>query len=537
MHPPPEASSRTNRNESQAASSPVWRRGAGAGVIALLAGAPASASDPLSFAMHRVSVSPEEADVDRYRFAELPSISDLLLVDDGSGVMVDAVMVAYATNANEMIVGVDAGHMDVYRTTLFLESGLLHQEWVSSNTSMEPIFSSVLPAISDDGTRVTFMSTGGAWRFVSGVADAGNEQGRSDFDLFLWDIQAPGDSHSPVTINNAGDTMVGGSGRAISGDGKYVAFVSSAEHPALPPSEVDNSDIFRRNIDSETTELVSVNSLEDDGSPSISADGRFVAFGSKTLKADDFGGGAGPQTDPDPNGTTTDIFLADMDEPDPDSRISAVSVTDASGGDVTGNGRSALCEISQSGEFVAFVSLASDLDAETTDDNGAPNVGLPDVYLRSCPGGDCASGDSVLVSVDDATLSAPPEASGAQFTPIAIYENPTTNIVAVAFSSLAPLATDDDPPEDPKWDLFVRVMNRSNPACGETYLVSRSMNGGSARHASFSPSIAGVTAADGANTRLFIAFSSWADDLTPGDENGAKDIFVADMTVATPTCP
>jgi len=294
MHPPPEASSSTNRNESQAASSPVWRRGAGAGVIALLAGTPASASDPSSFAMHRVSVSPEEADVDRYRFAELPSISDLLLVDDGSGVMVDAVMVAYATNANEMIVGVDDGYMDVYRTTLFLDSGVLSHTLVSDDQPGQ-LRGSVAPAISSDGAQLVFRSTSPAsWFGISGVSDNNFSENQSAWDIFHWDENGGNPPFSPVTINNAGDTMVRGSGRAISGDGKYVAFVSSAEDDSAGgfPSSLEGSDIFRRNIYGEITELVSVNSSKADGSPSISAGGRFVAFGSATAKAPGFGGDA-----------------------------------------------------------------------------------------------------------------------------------------------------------------------------------------------------------------------------------------------------
>jgi len=542
MHPPPEASSRTNRNQSHKGQTLNPGLVASAAGMALLTAAAASAQ--VTVTIRRVSVSPLEASTDLYRFAELPSIS--AVTGDPA-----ALLIAYATNANEMIPSdpnTDHGQMDVYRTRMVLGSGGPSHTWASQNTSMDPGFGSSFPSISDDGARIAFQSTGDAFNFsIAGVTDSGFQQNRSAMDVYLWDAAT---GISPVSVNADGTAMASGSSPAISGNGDFVVFASGAGTAfGIPPTEAGDTDIFRYDVTGGSTQLVSPGSDEGDGTPAASFDGRFVAFASETAKGSDFGGGAEPGVNTDPNNTSAtdlgaDIFLADMNDPLAPI-IRGVSVTDADGR-ITGNDVSRLPAISETGAFVAFVSLASDLDAQTTDENSSP-----DVYCRSCPlvstpegtsdSRDCLLGQTWLVSVGDAG-AAPSEASGANWTRPAIYENTETGIVAIAFSSLAPLTADDnDPIDDPKWDLFVRVMSQRDPACGQTYLVSRADGGGSANYASFSPAITGIT--DNGQTTLFIAFASWATDMTDEtdpdeapDENDAKDIFLAELTVPTPTC-
>jgi serralysin len=89
-----------------------------------------------------------------------------------------------------------------------------------------------------------------------------------------------------VSVDSAGNQAIGNSvSPSISADGRFVAFESNASN--LVPGDTNNKDdIFVRDVLTNTTTRVSVNSAGNQGNsgfslfPSISADGRFVAFDS-----------------------------------------------------------------------------------------------------------------------------------------------------------------------------------------------------------------------------------------------------------------
>src|SRR5262249_30552769 len=135
---------------------------------------------------------------------------------------------------------------------------------------------------------------------------------------------------------------------SVSADGRYVAFVSSA--PDLVPGDTNGTgDVFVRDLKAGTTTLVSVNSAgtasgnRASQSPSISAAGRYVAFVSfaTDLVANDANG-------------TGDVFVRDLWT----GTTTLVSVNQA--GTASANGNSANPVISADGSHVAFVSLATD---------------------------------------------------------------------------------------------------------------------------------------------------------------------------------
>ena len=71
---------------------------------------------------------------------------------------------------------------------------------------------------------------------------------------------------------------------SISADGRYVAFVSSADN-LVPGDTNSRADVFVRDRQTETTTRVSLDSTGNEGNglsnrPNISADGRYVAFSS-----------------------------------------------------------------------------------------------------------------------------------------------------------------------------------------------------------------------------------------------------------------
>ncbi|TAG85260.1 MAG: calcium-binding protein, partial [Oscillatoriales cyanobacterium] len=89
-----------------------------------------------------------------------------------------------------------------------------------------------------------------------------------------------------VSVDSAGNQGNGSSYYpSISADGRFVAFDSSASNLVPGDNTTNSSDIFVRDTLTNTTTLVSVNSAGNQGNgsssyPSISAYGQFVAFDS-----------------------------------------------------------------------------------------------------------------------------------------------------------------------------------------------------------------------------------------------------------------
>ncbi|MCG6981325.1 MAG: calcium-binding protein, partial [Deltaproteobacteria bacterium] len=136
---------------------------------------------------------------------------------------------------------------------------------------------------------------------------------------------------------------------SISDDGRYVAFESQADNLIDGDTNLfPFSDIFVHDLQTGETTLVSVdsNGIQGNGdntSPSISADGRYVAFTSDAtnLVANDTNG-------------NTDIFVHDL-QTGATTRLSV----DSSG--TEGNGNSSAPAISANGQYVTFESDADNL--------------------------------------------------------------------------------------------------------------------------------------------------------------------------------
>jgi Tol biopolymer transport system component len=149
----------------------------------------------------------------------------------------------------------------------------------------------------------------------------------------------------------------GGSQASISADGRFVAFSSNADN--LVPHDTNPwHDVFVHNRQTRTTRLVSISSSGDQANgdsfqPSISADGRFVAFSTEATNL----------MPHDTNGEP-DVLVRDRQR----HTTRPVSV-DSSGN--RANGISGGPSVSADGRFVAFDSNASDLvphDTNNTDD-------------------------------------------------------------------------------------------------------------------------------------------------------------------------
>jgi cysteine-rich repeat protein len=264
-------------------------------------------------------------------------------------------------------------------------------------------------------------------------------------------------------------------GPSVSADGRYVAFASSAANLVAGDTNL-NVDVFVRDQQSAQITRVSVGGCSatqatgGSAAASISADGRYVAFVSSAsnLVAGD-------------TNTLTDVFVHDR----------ATGCTTRAQGLVQPNGRSYNPSISTDGAFVAFDSDATNLggDANAFRDvfiwlNGTTTV---TVASRASGWGPALGGSFGAISADGRFVS---------------FVSPAGNLVQ------------NDNNET--YDVFVRDLSGVS-----TSRVNVSSLGEEANDITFyEPSIS----RDG----RFVAFSSLAENLVPGDTNGMMDIFVHD---------
>jgi Tol biopolymer transport system component len=300
-----------------------------------------------------------------------------------------------------------------------------------------------------------------------------------------------------ISVSATGVQGNGGSfSAAMSGDGRYTAFVSYAWN--LVSGDTNNAcDVFVRDNSNGGIELVSVSSTEEQivtqsclVRPAISADGRFVAFHSDA---------AGLV--PNDTSTNSDIFVRDR-ELGTTERVSVGSNGETALGNGTEYANSLDPAISADGRFVAFMSSGRNLIA-------GREIHETHVYVR-----DRVTGTTEVVS--ERPDGQPTNGPAAQ--PSLSADG--RYVAFVAYSEGLVPGDDNLGP-----DVFVR-----DRATGTTTAASVSSTGAlpkyiTARPQSEQPSISG----DG----RYVAFSSNASDLVPGDDYNDIDVFVRDRVGGT----
>jgi Tol biopolymer transport system component len=285
-----------------------------------------------------------------------------------------------------------------------------------------------------------------------------------------------------VSVDPSGAEGNGGSsGGSISGDGRFVAFVSWADNLVASDTNL-RRDAFVRDLQTGTTELVSVDSagVQANNSTSeiaISADGRFVAF--VTRASNLFSGDTNYKED---------LFLRDRQ-----AGTTVLVSVDSSGN--AANGNSGDPAISADGRYVAFWSEASDLVAVDTNNR-------PDVFVR-----DMQTGTTELVSVD---------ASGNQANDPSRSRSISADGRFVAFESKATNLVPGD--TNRSYDAFVRDRQTGSTECVSVDSSGTPISGSGP-----------FLSADG----RFVAFTSGYDKLVPNDTNVAGDVFVRDRQAGT----
>lgn len=251
---------------------------------------------------------------------------------------------------------------------------------------------SFTPAVSAGGRYVAFTS------FASNLVA---EDDRDSLDVFVRDMVA-GVTRRVSVGNGVRLPADFNFSPSISADGRYVAFESDASLVAADTN--DTNDVYVRDRMAGTTRRVSVGRAEEQGNdhsndPEISDDGRYVAFESE----------ASNLVVRDTN-RHEDVFLRNLE-------VGVTSRVSLGPGGRQGNGRSSSPSLSAHGRHVAFFSFASNLVAEDT--NRAGDVFVRDISAGVThrasigPGGRQADGNSYspAISGDGGRVTFPSAAS------------------------------------------------------------------------------------------------------------------------------
>jgi Tol biopolymer transport system component len=400
---------------------------------------------------------------------ELVSVDSDESQGDGDSVLpsvsTDGLFVAFHSNASNLVSGDNNQRSDVFIRDR--SAGTTELISVSSD-EIQGDDGSFGPAITPDGRYVAF------WSEASNLV---SDDTNGFLDVFVRDRLLGTTERISVTSNEAQGNS-GSNYPAISANGRYVAFRSNASN--LVDGDTNNlEDVFVRDRENGTTERVSVASDESQGngisvSPSISADGRYVAFNSaaSNLVLGD-------------TNNWDDVFVRDRDAGTTE-RISVTSDENQQ------NFPSLFPNISANGRFVIFLSYATNL--VTGDTNN-----VADIFVR-----DRAAGTTERASVasdrSQANNSSELSAISADGR-FAIFRSDATNLVEGDTNNAADIFLHDR--------LF-RITER----------LSVASDGSQANDASGQPSIS----ADG----RYVAFRSTANNLVGVDTNGFLDVFLRD---------
>jgi len=455
----------------------------------------------------------------------------------------DGRYVAFASASSNLVAEDNNGRVDIFVFDRVTDS--------TEVLTMGGSGASFDPSISADGRFVAFSSTDD--ELV--IDDPNGNRG----DIFVIDretgtteLLTPGGNERSLSPS-------------ISADGRFVAFASKASNLEVPESNVSRnfSNIFVYDRNTDTTERLTTATDFSRVSPSISADGRYVAFGSNGFNLIT-GRNDGPNEIflHDRVAGTTDVLASGSFNPsiNADGRFVVygssdgiqiydrdTSSTDRLISGVEEDGLSVDPAISANGQLVAFRSTSSNLVVDDT--NGVEDVFLynreTEILERVTEGANdvsrnvAISSDGQFVSFATTASNLVPEDTNNAID-VLVYDREVGGLTRipptvpfevaggngesigasvnedgrfVAFESLASDLVDEDSNEHS--DIFVYDRNTAN-----NELLTRDANAGS-----FEPSISA--------TGRFVAFQSDASNLVAGDQNGRTDIFVYDRDTAS----
>lgn len=463
-------------------------------------------------------------------------------VSDPSDISADGRWIAFWSRGTDLISG-QVGGIGFYNA--FVYDRLSGTVALASHVPGFPLSAcnsySSSGVFSGDGSFMAFLTF--ATDVQAGVAD-NNGVG----DVYLLDMNAGSNTlvsrRAPDLPTLSGNGFSVTLANAMSADGRFITYLSASTN--LVPGQDDSnggSDVFLADRLTRSVTLVShrAASLTTAGNaasyslPSISADGRWVAYASTSIDL--------VSDVADPAGRSN-VYLYDR------TSGTNLQVTRSADASVAPNGDAVASVISRDGRFVAFSSLATDVVTGQSDTNASEDVFLYDrmagttTLVSHAAGLAATTGNghstSPVISADGAFVAfvsgATNLAGGKQgaflferATGLVTYVGPTD--LTIYFQPLAMSA-------DGNWVAYTSPVVTYLPAAtvpvenvflfdrvgGSTTLVSHAA--GSSTATGNSDSSQPTLSADG----RFVAFSSSATDLVAGvaDVNGGPDAFLFD---------
>lgn len=407
---------------------------------------------------------------------------------DSSGVQANISNYSPSISANGRVVGFNGSSTNLVagdtnaRYDVFvrdIEANITERVSVDSNGNQGNEDSGSV-ALSADGQIVAFMS-------YSTNLVPGDANGRGD--IFVRDRQAGTTALVSVDSNGGQSDCQSGFGAvSISASGRFVAFTSCATN--LVPGVANGPlQVYVRDRQTGTTECVSLDQNgapgdSDSRDPSISADGRFVAFATYATNL----------VPADANANISDIVVHDRQ-----TGLNQLASVNSDG--VQSDASSELPSISADGSVVAYLSQSPSLVLGDT--NSVQDVFIHDFQSTST---ERMSVSSLGVQADSASWE-PAISGNGRFV---VFMSAATNLVA----------NDASPTED------IYVHDRIT---GSTQRVSVDSNGARADGGSDWPAV------DASGS--VVAFQSGASNLVQGDTNGSSDIFVHRRSSAADVSP
>ena len=451
----------------------------------------------------------------------------------------DGRFVVFVSAASNLVPGDTNGIEDVFIRDL--QEGKTTLVSVGAESAGFPPSSSESPVVTPDGRYVAFYST--ATGIIPGVPTVVNNMQYGD--LYVRDVVGGttvwASSGARAAVQQAlGTTNAFSFNAAISDDGQVLAYEASPNNSARGLA-------LRYQVQSGTTEVISTNAFVEPSDYSdihnlaLTPDGQRMVFVANTNATD---------------GSTTCVLLYDA------ATATTTLVSAGMDGSVATNSISDSPILDPLGRFVVFLSDADnlvtnqitddfhlfmrDLQAGTTSlvDAGAGNSGGPGVNPADTPG-ISAGGRLVVFSAYDSGL-VPNDSNKAYDVFVRDMISGTNQMISTRAASLQSVTpsgasgiaglsadgtrilfwsdADDVVMNDTNGvtDIFIRNMTNQS-----TILVSANTNGVGGDGASAEATLS----ADG----RYVAFSSGADDLVPGDANQSEDVFVRDLQTSTTT--
>ena len=372
----------------------------------------------------------------------------------------------------------NGANSDKQRAVMQHEVTALQSEW---NRIVESTTFNGQQLLTGSGTRLVLQGGSGTQGTVA--VQFGKEALAAGVDNSAGETTRVSTSSAGAQANNSS-----GSSFALSADGRYVVFDSSASN--LVTGDTNSlTDIFMKDTATGATTRINTSTagIQANSSASyarVSADGRYVVFQSDATNL----------VTGDTNGAS-DIFMKD-------TSTGVTTLVSSSSGGVQGNSVSSIGSISADGRYVVFLSSATNL--VTGDVNGQP-----DIFMK-----DTVTGVTTVVSSSSA---------GAQANGQSSWSAVSANGRYVAFSSDATNLVSGD--TNGATDVFLK-----DTVTGLTSRVNTTSAGGQANG-----SAASIFASAISDDGRYVAFDSSASDLVTGDTNGSNDIFVKDTLTGTTT--